>query len=476
LAIVLIGLNLILLNFVAARHYLRLDWSRGGRFTLSPKSAAILQALDRPVKIVAWMAPPRTLEESLSDEIRDLLQQMRRYSSQIEVQELDVDADPSRAEFFAQKYGVNPLELYEGVLVFRCGKRQKLLPASAMAEYQVTSDGRRIVAYTGEKAMLEALLSVIARDTPTVCFAQGHDERDVHAAQTADYGLIYDEVKRDAYRRRVVYPSDILSRIAECTVLVMGGPRRAYAEPELGAINQYLEQGGRLLVLLGPILEGEAHRYRQVGLEQLLARWGARPMANLIIDPVSLPGEPPFMVWGTREGYSQHPLARSMRGKLTVWPLAREIRPLPISEHPGLSAQWLVRSSAKSWAETDVGSLAGERPLQLDPGDDTPGPISVAVAVSWRQTRLVVFGTEQLVINQRLAGAARRDFNRDLFLGAINWLSGQALKVAIGPKKIAHLHFALEERHLGLLFLICVVGLPLLSAGSGLFLLWLRRR
>jgi ABC-type uncharacterized transport system involved in gliding motility auxiliary subunit len=135
----------------------------------------------------------------------------------------------------------------------------------------------------------------------------------------------------------------------------------------------------------------------------------------------------------------------------------------------------LVRTSEEGWAETDLASLRGDRPLRLDRAVDTPGPVSAAVAVTWRRTRLVVLGTERVVLNRRLGGVTVRDHNRDLFMAAVDWLAGHDDRVAVGPKTPEHVQLVLDDAQLGRVFLISVVGLPALGLLLGL-LVWRRRR
>jgi ABC-type uncharacterized transport system involved in gliding motility auxiliary subunit len=292
----------------------------------------------------------------------------------------------------------------------------------------------------------------------------------------AGYGYIVDEVRRDSYRTMVVGTRELVTGVQGCGVLVIGGPQTAFAPAELDAVDRFLRRDGRVFVLLGPVLDRKVTRHRRVGLESLLARWGVQVLDNIVVDRLAIPGEQPLMTWATRDGYGDHPIARAVgKGALTVWPLVREVRPAA-GEREGLSAVSLVRTSEEGWAETDLASLRGDRPLRLDRAVDTPGPVSVAVAARWRGTRLVVFGTERGVINRRIGQMTIRDYNRDLFLSAVGWLAGHEARIAVGPKTPRSLTLALDQRQLTRVFLICVVGLPLSSLCVGLWVWWRRRR
>ncbi|PYJ06484.1 MAG: hypothetical protein DME25_06580, partial [Verrucomicrobia bacterium] len=63
-------------------------------------------------------------------------------------------------------------------------------------------------------------------------------------------------------------------------MLVVAGPTDPIPDLELEKIDQYLNQGGRLLVLFRYKSAG-----KQIGLEKLLAKWGVEVGFNVVEDP-----------------------------------------------------------------------------------------------------------------------------------------------------------------------------------------------
>jgi ABC-type uncharacterized transport system len=476
LGLALVLVNLVLINYVASRHFVRADWTSTRVHALSPKTVRLLEGLRRRVTITVFMAPPQRFEASLYHEVRELLQRFLSYAPQLRVETIDIDASPTRADLLSKRYGVNPTDLREGVIVVASGPRHRYVRAPALGAYELRGARQRLVAFRGEEALLEALLSVTTRAPATVCFTRDHGEAPTDSYQDAGYGHIFDEVKREAFKARVVGSRDLLAGAPGCTVLVIGGPRRAFAPVEIDALQRYLSGGGRAFILLGPVLDRRATRHQTTGLERLLRRWGVEVLDRIVVDKLAVPGEQPLMTWATRDGYNaQHPIGRAMAGKLTVWPLVREVRPLRVPGRDELVAVPLVRTSADGWAESDLASLRGARPLQFDAAVDSPGPVTAATAVTWGRGRLVVLGTERGVLNRRLGAAAVRDFNRDLFLTTLNWLAGRQQRVAAGPKPLEQLQLTLDDTQLGRVFLLSVVALPAVGLLLGL-IVWRRRR
>jgi hypothetical protein len=478
LGLLLLLANLVLLNVVASRHYVRSDWTDSGVYELAPRTVAVLEGLGQPVRVTMVMVPPQRLRgASIYHETRELLRRLGQHSRLVQVERIDPDLNPTGAELLARRHDLRRRDLGQGGVVVASGKQSRFVPASAMAELELRDGVERVTAYKGEGALLAALVAVTSREQPAACFTRGHSEGAIDSYTAESYGHIVDDVRRDGFRILKVGTAEIIKAggLSRCSVLVIIGPRTAFAAPELDALDRFLRRGGRLLALFGPVLDRKVTRHRHVGLEGLLRDWGVQVVDNIVLDQVGVPGEQPLMTWATRDGYSaDHPIGRAMSGRITVWPMVREVRPAA-ARRRGVQAETLVQTSKYGWAETDLASLRGERPLRLDRSVDTAGPVSVAVTVQGNKNRLVVFGTDHAVLNRRLGRLEVRDYNRDLFLAALGWAASRRDRVAVGPKVPQDLRLTLTEGQLTRVLLISVVGLPLSSLFLGLFV-WRRRR
>ena len=161
-------------------------------------------------------------------------------------------------------------------------------------------------------------------------------------------------------------------------------------------------------------------------------------------------------------------------GEKTARWLATRGRPLAgqldaLRHHPGpltaapilddaLAAMELVllkaRSTVDSWGETNRASLeAGQ--VKPDP-EDPKGPLTLAAAATKDKTRLVVYGTANLAINQFL----NVQNNRDFFLNTVSWLAEQEDQISIRPKDTRSTPVFLTSQQAQAVFLLPVVVLP----------------
>ena len=336
-------------------------------------------------------------------------------------------------------------------------------------------------AWRGEAAFVSALLTVTSDEALRICFSAGHGEPDIESLADGGYATFADELRRDGDEVKA------LARIGDaasagCRVLVIAEPAQALSEPELAALRAFVDGGGRLLVMLGPVFTGDGRAFAHVGLESFAAQYGVRLGDNLVVDPARASDVEGPSVWAAGPAsYRPHPLTSRFGGRLTYWPRTREVAPLdPHRPPPGLTVGPLVQTSPDGFGETDLATIRGDADLTFDAGRDRKGPVTVAVAVERRPedgppTRLVFLGTGRLVMNVRLAGLTLRDYDADFVMSAIAWLSDRDARVGVGPKPVGRTAPGLTAADVSWALRLFVIGLPALILVAGA-VTWARRR
>ena len=174
--------------------------------------------------------------------------------------------------------------------------------------------------------------------------------------------------------------------------------------------------------------------------------------------------------------YGSHPIVRSLsaEGLPVIFPLARSVGKAAAAGSPS-SPVTLVETSPEGWGETSLASL--EEQVKKDP-EDTPGPVSLAVAVgpadekpSAKSPRLVVICNSRFAAARGLATAG----NANLFLNSIHWLTGAEKQVGIAPKTPEQASLSLTRSQVRRIGLFSVLGLPAFAVVLGVWV-WYRRR
>jgi ABC-type uncharacterized transport system involved in gliding motility auxiliary subunit len=432
------------LAYLSARHHARIDLTEAGVYGLSPQSRRVVEKLDKPLELHAFV------EGGTNEEIRSLLDSYRYASDDVTYQLVDPDRSPD----LVSRFGITTLN-------------------SVHIAYGSEST---VVTNPTEETITNGIIKVTRTTKKTVCFATGHGEPSIDDEQEPrGYARAKKALENENYEVKAVMPASDGKVDESCSALVLAGPERPFLPGEADLVEAYLKQGGHLLALLQP-------RYA-ADLVPLLERWGAQVGDDVVIDQqLRLFQGPTVGVEPIAASYGEHPITRDFRrDSITVYNLARSVEPATAGK-AGLTAVSLVKTGPQSWAESDVAMLFEQNRVSLD-GGDRKGPVSLAVAVTAKlkemgsdkdgEARLVVFGNTRFADNQYLANPTF--FNADLFLNAVGWLVGQEELVSIRSRTVRASRVQMTPEQNVLLFVSSVLLMPqiLLLAGT---IVWWRRR
>jgi ABC-type uncharacterized transport system involved in gliding motility auxiliary subunit len=459
-------------NYLSARHWLRGDWTKTGIYSLSETTKKLVRGLTRPVRITLFM----TDRSRLYTPVRELLNRYQQLSPKIEVEELDPQRNPVRAQQLVQDFGIR-----QDTVVFRSGEKKKYVEEEKLAEFDFSSaapgGSPPIRAFKGEEAFTSAILAVTEAKTPKVYFSQGHGEPSLDSPER---GRGFAEVKQLLERDNLLVGAwESLGKgeiPADAGAVVVAGPRTAFLEPEAAALDKYLAEGGRVLLLLDPVLPGPGAPPADLGLGKILAAHGMKANADLVIDPANaVPLVGPETLIANR--YGSHAIVRALsaEGLPVVFPVARSLgrtEPAP----KGWTATMLVETSGDGWGETALARL--EEGVRKDP-QDNQGPVPIAFAAApaddkdaaEKSARLVAVGNSRFAQNGSLSNAG----NANLFLNSIHWLTGSERRIGIAPKTPEQASLALTQAQVRRIGLLSVFGLPGLAVLLGVWV-WYRRR
>jgi ABC-2 type transport system permease protein len=475
----LLAIIALLVNALGGRYYARGDWTRDRLYALSDRTVSVLRALPRDVQATVFLYPGRDTEQgrALAGLVRELGERFGGTApARFHLDVIDPDRDPARVEAAQKKYAVSAADMNEGVVVFTSAGRVRVVTRADLVDPEIAPDGTpgpAIHAWKGEEAFLAAVLTVTEDRPAVICFAKGHGEPDIESFADGGYSSFAEQIRRDGDDARAI--AALAPAVpADCTVLVVAEPQQAFTDGELAAVDAFLRRGGRLLVMMGPVFNREGTGFAHVGIEALAARWGVRLGDNLVVDPAHASDVEGPSVWAASgDAYAEHPVTARLGGRVTYWPRTRQVT--TAAAPPGVQARAVVHGSASGWAETDLATIRGDADLAFDAGRDQHGPVDVAVAVDAPGTRLLFLGTGRLVMNVRLEGLMLRDYDADLVLSGLAWLTAREQRAGVGPKIPARVALALDEGQVAWAFRLFALGVPLACLAAAA-LVWRRRR
>ena len=166
----------------------------------------------------------------------------------------------------------------------------------------------------------------------------------------------------------------------DATIVVIAGPTTDFFPPEIEALNAYVAKGGKVMVMLDPLLKGPGAAAARCSSSPTGASAPARTSSSTRAAWARCSAPTRRCRWRRSIRRIRSPKASA---SITAYPMARSMTPIEGGSN-GHTAQPLVNTSAQSWSEADLASLStgkAEVGFNADKGDKQ-GPITLGAAVS----------------------------------------------------------------------------------------------
>jgi ABC-type uncharacterized transport system involved in gliding motility auxiliary subunit len=427
-------------NVLANRYNKSYDATSNKRYSLSDQTKKIVTGLKQDATITYFNQSTRFQDG------KDLLDEYANLSPKVHIAYVDPDKNPQAA----RAAGIREF----GTALVRIGDKKETAKA-------ITEEG-----LTG------AFIRDLKGTTRSVCFVTGSGEHQIDNSERDGFSQFKDLVARDEYQSKSI---DLLQKAevpADCTTLVIAGPTHDYQQPEVDAIKNYVEGGGRAFFMLDPPIQfGASPVGENDALTSLLQSWGVTLNKDMILDlnPVGqLAGLGPQVALVTT--YSTQPIVAQMRGSAVGFPLSRS---MDIRNGDKTSVEKLFDSSSSSLA---TGNLNSPEVSVADPRN-RKGPLTIAAAGTYNtgkpnsEGRFVVAGSSSWAANRFLGFNG----NGDLALNAVNWLSSDEDLISIRPKQQEDRRITMTRAQLNMVRGTSQFVLPLIVIITGTLVWWKRR-
>ncbi len=164
------------------------------------------------------------------------------------------------------------LSVQNGDIFVRCGDITKRIDHSKI--FQTTSDGT--FQYAGEELIAAAIETCTNGSLPTIYFLQGHDEKSINDS----YEIYANQLKTNNYDVKELNLSETKAVPGNAKILYLAGPQKDITDDEKAILEDYLEAGGALSMLLAPT----DTKGRFTNIEDILGQYGIEMDYNIITE------------------------------------------------------------------------------------------------------------------------------------------------------------------------------------------------
>lgn len=411
----LLTLALVVVNLGGYLVHGRLDFTKGGIYTLSDATKKIISEIKNPLTIQVFLS--EKLPPQVSNEKQTLIDTLTEYGSVAGSKLSIVYTDPAKDTAtgnLARGLGIPELSLqvfeqdeqkvlktYFGLAILNPKKDAPKVDGNPLDKYEKYETIPVIQHFdTLEYDLTAAIRKVSGATMKTIGFLGGHDEHQLKttgqmadqfaamfAAQNprADYGM--KAALDKTYTTTTVTITKDQPHISGVDTLIIAGPMRPLADYEISAIQEFVRAGKNAIFLIDQVSAGDTMQATPMSdrFTTLLAPWGVDVEPSLIADSsngqavfsqgfVSFALPYPFFPRITDPATDD---AITSRLEVVTLPWTSPIR---ITEQPGVTVKTLLATSAHYRVLTATAaspaSADGKTPAQeakgisLDPQQD----------------------------------------------------------------------------------------------------------
>ncbi|WP_124980642.1 gliding motility-associated ABC transporter substrate-binding protein GldG [Nonlabens xiamenensis] len=308
---------LVIIHFLSSHFFTRFDLTRDQRYTVSPTTTKLLEEAYHPIVIDVFLDGELPGEfRKLKMETRQFLEEMAAIHPHLKYNFVNPieDASPQETQQITQRLnelgvkgavatiqegGSNTnLTIFPYALILYEGETTPVpllkTVARATTEERVNSSIQQL-----EYQFADAIRKASQPKTKTIAFLR--DSGTLKDIQIRDFILSLQEYYSAApfgiefvNTSDSIQPQQVLASLSKFDLVVDPKPTEAYSETKKYIIDQYLMQGGKLLMAVDPIVmendslsNAEAKAYplsRDLNLDDMLFRYGLRLNRGLVKD------------------------------------------------------------------------------------------------------------------------------------------------------------------------------------------------
>lgn len=426
------------------------DISSTKLYSITSNTKVVVNALEEDVTIY-WVVQ----NGKEDDVIEKLLDKYDTLSDHIKIKKKNPDIYPT----FTKKYTSD--EVANNSLIVECGDRNRYI---AYSDIYVTSGSAYsgysgTTSFDGEGAITSAIDYVVNSEQSKMYILNGHGEAEL--STTFSNQLTKENIETEEFSLLTTneVPDD-------ADFVLINAPSSDISEEEKNMLENYFDNGGKLLVMAGPVESGDLPN-----LYSLLSDYGVKSDNGVVVDTDHdhYAFQAPYILMPTIESSDiTDPLLDE--NYYAIVPIARGLEVGNTDKDVNVTS--LLTTSDEAYSK-----VAGYNLTTYDKEDgDTDGPFTLGVDITQDENdgQMIWYASSYLVddtYNSYSSGA-----NLDLVMNSISSLVGQRDAVSIRSKSLQYNYLTISDSTSSILKLVMIGVFPIVYLAVGIAIVVKRRR
>lgn len=423
------------------------DISSSKLYSITSNTKAVVNNLKQDVTIY-WIVQADQ-EDSI---IENLLGKYDGLSSHIDVVKKNPDVFPTFTEQYTDE------EVPNNSLIVESGERYRYISNEEIYEYEVDyySYTYTVSGFDGEGAITSAIDYVVTEDLPKIYVLEGHGEGELPTTFS-------DAVEKENIEGGTLSLLTVDEVPEDADAIMIYAPQSDISEAETTMLKEYAANGGKLLVIAGPVEGAELNN-----LNSLLTDYGVTMNEGIVIE-------------GSRENYTGYPnmLLPNMESHAITDPLIEDryypIIPLAQGMTVGSTGNGTV-TALMSTSSDAFSKVAGFELNTYEKEDgDIDGPFTIALSIETNGGGQIVWFSASDFLDD-MYNAYSSGANVDLVMNAISSLLGEREAISIRSKSLNYNYLTINEETSSTLKLLMIGVFPIAYLGIGICVIVSKRR
>ena len=426
-------------ELLSERYPLKADISQNKMYSLSEYTKNAMKELDKEVEVYAIYSQGQE-----NDFILEILYRYQRESDKISVNVVGEKEMPE----LSYKYDKSNNGLNNGTYIFACGEKFRIVTQDDLSDYNLYT--QQETEMYAEEQFTQAILDITSDETKTVYTVAGHG---------GDDGGLDGILSKNGYLKKEI--SLVKDKVPQdCTVLMVRNPGSDFSETEIAALDEYLYNGGSMLVLFDPAAYELTNLYAY-----LSSRWNVKVNDEIVVemDQNRTQNGQEFYASGTGHEIAKNILDVNDRNGYVLASYSKSVEPVA-----GTKAK-AVMSTSESGYKIPFGVV--ENAEGMMDSVYAAGQASIAATSEMNKGKIAVFGSSYYFVDTIFDNP---DFvNKEIFLNTMEWLHGNKINTGIRPKSMIGTTLTITQAQQNIITVIIVL-FPILILLYGIYT-WIRR-